>query len=204
LCPRKCLISPDDCGFCKARYNEAGILKTAIWGKLIMPSIEPIETEAVYHYWPGAKILSIGNLGCNLECAFCQNWESSDIENIVHDDVYYYTPEQIIDLAKTLNVNVISFAYNDPAIWVEYVMETAQLAKANSIKTLYKSAGYNNADVIKRLTEVIDIFSMSIKTINPVTFSKISKGILEPVLEGVKIIHASGRHLEVSNLIVIS
>lgn len=202
LCPRNCLIKKGDVGFCRARYNKNGSLMTAIWGKLLMPSLEPIETEAVFHFWPGAKILSIGNLGCNLRCDFCQNWESSDIRNLSSEHVKYYMPEEIVRLAEALGVRVISFTYNDPAIWFEYVYETAEMARKKGLKTLFKSAAFISEEVAEQLTEVIDIFSISLKTVNPETFSRISKGILQPVLDAIQAFHRSPSHLEISHLVV--
>jgi pyruvate formate lyase activating enzyme len=202
ICPRNCIIKNGNFGFCKTRINDNGVLKTAIWGKQLTPSIEPIETEAVFHFWPGAKILSLGNLGCNLSCDFCQNWESSDISNLKPEYVNFQTPEQIITLAKTLGIKVIAFTYNDPAIWFEFVYETAKLANDNGIKTLYKSAAFTMPAIAKKLTEVIDIFSISLKAMNPKTFLHMSKGRLGNVLDAIKIFYASGKHLELSNLIV--
>jgi pyruvate formate lyase activating enzyme len=175
---------------------------TAIYGKSLVPSIEPIETEAIFHFWPGAKILSIGNLGCNLSCAFCQNWESSDIANLSPEHVRHNTPKELVTLAETLGIKVISFTYNDPVIWFEHVYETARMAKKKAIKTLFKSAAFISEAAARRLTEVIDVFSISLKTIDPTTFTQISKGILSPVLEAIKIFHRSPRHLEISNLVV--
>lgn len=202
LCPRNCMIKSGNLGFCKSRFNNDGILQTAIWGKLLTPSIEPIETEAVFHYMPGEKILSIGNLGCNLECDFCQNWESSNLENLSPKFVKNYSPEDVIELAKALGIKIVSFTYNDPAIWFEFVYKTSKLAKENGLKTLFKSAGYLSAQAAKKLTEVIDVFSISLKSINPKTFTKMSKGTLGPVLEAIKIFHKCDSHLEISNLIV--
>jgi pyruvate formate lyase activating enzyme len=202
LCPRKCILKPDNFGFCNSRYNLNGTLKTAIWGKMLTPSIEPIETEAVFHFWPGAKILSLGNIGCNLECDFCQNWESSNLQNLRQKFVRYYTSEEIIKLAKTMGIKVISFTYNDPAIWFEFVYETAKLARQNGIKTLFKSAGFISTQPAEYLTKVIDIFSISIKSINPQTFKSMSKGNLDDVLEATKIFYKSKKHLEISNLVV--
>lgn len=202
LCPRSCRIDSEGFGFCRARFNDGGALKTAIWGKLLLPGIEPIETEAVFHYWPGARILSIGNLGCNLSCDFCQNWETSDMAMISKESVHFQTPQQIIDMCKSLGIQVLSFTYNDPAVWFEFVYDTAKIAQKAGIKTVFKSAGFLSAGAIQKLIEVIDVFSLSLKTINPKTFSRMSKGVLEPVLEGIKLVHKSKRHLKVSNLIV--
>lgn len=202
LCPRYCFIQPGNFGFCNSRYNLNGKLKTAIWGKMLTPSIEPIETEAVFHYWPGSKILSLGNLGCNLKCDFCQNWESSNMKNLSQKFVKYYKPEEVIAIAKAMDIKVISFTYNDPAIWFEYVYETARIAHKNEIKTLFKSAGFISNPVARYLTKVIDIFSISLKSINSATFKNMSKGKLNNVLEATEIFYRSGKHLEISNLVV--
>ena len=202
LCPRNCLINPDRFGFCKTRYNDHGILKTAIWGKLLTPTIEPIENEAIYHYWPGSKILSLGNLGCNLNCDFCQNWESSNLLHLEEKYITYKSPGEIITLALHLGIETISFTYNDPVLWFEFVYETSRLAHKNGLKTLFKSAGFMSEQVARKLTEVIDIFSISLKSINPKTFKLISRGTLGPVLKAISIFHKSLSHLEISNLVV--
>lgn len=202
LCPRQCRIGQGKVGFCKARYNDGGILKTAIYGKLLTPSIEPIETEAVFHFWPGTKILSVGNLGCNLRCDFCQNWESSNLDNLSPLHVKTHTPESVVRLARNLGAHVISFTYNDPVIWIEFLEETAKIAKDSGIATLFKSAGFMTSPVARRLCSLIDIFSISLKSINPETFKRMSGGTLDPVLEALQIFYKSGRHLEISNLIV--
>ncbi|MCP4745630.1 MAG: AmmeMemoRadiSam system radical SAM enzyme [Desulfobacteraceae bacterium] len=202
LCPRDCTILPGNFGFCKSRYNQNGVLKTAIWGKMLTPSVEPIETEAVFHYWPGAKILSLGNLGCNLECDFCQNWESSDMRNLSEEFIRYFTPTEIVDLAKKMDIKIISFTYNDPIIWFEYVYETAKLAHQSGIKTLFKSAGFISPQAAKYLTKVIDIFSISLKSIDEETFKSMSKGNVNDVLEAIKIFYKSNKHLEISNLVI--
>ena len=201
-CPRGCVLSPDQFGTCFSRYNFGGALKTLIWGKMLLPSIEPIETEAVFHYWPGAKILSLGNIGCNLACAFCQNWETSSMLRVDPRHIVRRTPEQVVELAQAVGVNVISYTYNDPAIWFEFIRDVSRLAHNVGIKTLFKSAGYVSSKTAHALTEFIDIFSISLKTINPTTFRKASTGRLVHVLNAIKTFYESGRHLEISNLIV--
>ena len=55
---------------------------------------------------------------------------------------------------------------------------------------------------MKELIEVIDIFSVSLKGMDPIMYKKYTKGELEPVLERIKLIGESHRHLEISQLIV--
>lgn len=203
LCPRRCLIDEGSTGFCKVRMNQKGILRALSYGKTVHISEELIETEAVFHFEPGSRILSLGNVGCNLSCVYCQNWKFSQIEHVDDEDIFDYTPEQIVQMALERNIKIISWTYNDPAIWFEFVMDTAKLARRHGIYNLFKSALFLNPEAIKALMEVIDIFSISIKSLNPEFYRNLAHGWMRPVLEGTKQIFNSHRHhIEISNLIV--
>lgn len=202
LCPRHCTLKEGQSGFCGVRGNRGGKLYTFNYGKMVRPTIETIETEAVYHYSPGAKILSLGNIGCMMNCKFCQNWETSQVKYVKDRDVYKYSPRQIIDLAKSNQVDFISWTYNDPVVWHEFVLDTAKLAKKEGIKNLYKSALYIETEPLKELIDLMDIFSISLKSMSSEFYHKYTKGKLDPVLKGIKNIYESGKHLELSRLVV--
>ena len=55
------------------RENEAGILKTLVYGKLVARHIDPIEKKPLFHFLPGSLSFSIATVGCNFRCRFCQN-----------------------------------------------------------------------------------------------------------------------------------
>jgi pyruvate formate lyase activating enzyme len=202
LCPRHCKRAPGKFGFCGVRGNVNNEYHTFNYGRTVSPTIETIETEAVNHYRPGARILSLGNIGCMMNCNFCQNWTTSQVKFLDDKNVFEYTPEQIIDIAKKNNIEILSWTYNDPVVWHEFVLDTAYLAKKAGIKNLYKSALYIELEPLKELIDVIDIFSISSKSISEKYYRKYTKGTLGPVMEGIKEIHKSGKHLEISRLIV--
>lgn len=202
LCPRQCKTQPGQDGFCKVRGNLNGELFTYNYGRSVACAMESIEAEAVFHYRPSSRILSMGNIGCMLACDFCQNWQTSIVDNLNIMNVQYYTPEEVIRIAKLNEIDIISWTYNDPVVWHEFVLETSRLARAEGIKTLYKSALYINREPLEELIEEIDIFSISIKSMSEDFYKRITKGRLGPILDGTKLIHGSGRHLEISNLLV--
>ena len=202
LCPRHCSLKPEQLGFCRVRGNEAGQLLTYNYGKSVDATIETIETEAIYHYMPGAKIVSMGNVGCMMGCSFCQNWQTSQMKHLNVKNVKDYTPEEVVQLAIDHEIPIISWTYNDPVVWHEFVLETSRLAKEKGIKTLYKSALYIEEKPLAELIEVIDIFSISLKTMSDEVYRKVTKGRLEPVLRGIKQIYDSDKHLEISQLVV--
>lgn len=202
LSPRHCTLRLGQRGFCRVRGNEGGRLVTYNYGKGLLPTEETIETEAVYHYAPGEPILSLGNLGCSLNCDYCHNWSTSQAKHVDDSYVHKYSPEEVVATALRLGIRVLSWTYDDPVVWHEFVLETARLGRAAGLVNLYKSAFFIDPGAVAELTEVIDIFSVSLKTLDPATYKKLTKGWLEPVLESTRVAFKSGRHVEVSALMV--
>ncbi|MEO6702191.1 MAG: AmmeMemoRadiSam system radical SAM enzyme [Jatrophihabitantaceae bacterium] len=202
LSPRNCRIRPGQHGFCMVRANRDGRLVSLNYGRSVHATEETIETEAVFHFEPGARILSMGNIGCMLNCDYCHNWKTSQARFVEDKDVYYYTPEEVVDIAVRHGIRVLSWTYNDPVVWHEFVVETARLAQQQGITNLYKSAFFISSEAIEELIPVIDIFSISIKSMDPKYYRKITKGWIEPVLEGTEQVYKAGKHVEVSTLMV--
>jgi pyruvate formate lyase activating enzyme len=67
---------------------------------------------------------------------------------------------------------------------------------------LYKSAFYITEEAVDELLPYIDIFSISIKAIDPEYYRKFTKGRWEPVLAATKQVHKAGKHVEVSTLMI--
>jgi pyruvate formate lyase activating enzyme len=202
LCPRHCNLRDGQMGFCLVRGNNGNELHTYNYGRSVQATVECIETEAINHYQPGARILSMGNIGCMMSCTFCQNWQTSQIKHLDQRNVKIYTPQEVVDLALSNNIGIISWTYNDPVVWQEFVVDTSRLARKHGIRTLYKSALYIEREPLDELIELIDIFSISLKSMNPEMYRKHTKGTLEPVLRAIRQIYDSGRHLEISQLVV--
>lgn len=205
LSPRQCKIPEGGLGFCGVRYNQGGRLMTLNYGKSVPITEERIESEAVYHYAPGARILSLGNIGCMLKCDFCQNWQTSQARLVREQDIARYTPEEVVDYAVRHGIGILSWTYNDPVVWHEFVMDTARLGRQAGLKNLYKSAFAIGPQAIDELLEVMDIFSISLKSMDAGYYRKFTRGEMQPVLDGIRQVYqarsgGSGPHLEISNL----
>jgi pyruvate formate lyase activating enzyme len=202
LSPRGCRLREGQHGFCGVRRNVGGRLRTLNYGKSTRATQEFVETEALYHFAPGAPILSMGNVGCMMSCDYCHNWQTSQARHVRDADVHTYTPEQVVELCLERRIPIISWTYNDPVVWHEFVMDTSRLAHRHGLLTLYKSAFYISTEAARELTEVIDVFSLSLKSMDPAFYRRLTKGTLPPVLEATEVVARSGRHLEISNLLV--
>lgn len=203
LCPRFCHIEAGKFGNCRARRNRNGILTTEVYSKLAAMNSDPIEKKPLYHYHPGKEILSVGTTGCNMHCVFCQNFNLSQCDLRQPVSVKNVSPEELAahSLKKKKNIGV-AFTYNEPTVNFEYMVKAAELVKQNNQKTVMVSNGYINPEPLKILIETIDAFNIDLKAFDEAFYKKHSKATLEPVIETIRTISQSGKHLEITNLVI--
>jgi len=205
LCPRNCVIESGKYGNCNARRNRSGLLISEVFGKISALNFDPIEKKPLYHFYPGSEILSIGTTGCNLHCIFCQNFSISQCDGVQHVDISNYSPIEIeLKSLKTKRNIGVAFTYNEPIVNFEFVLETSTLVKRNSQKTVLVSNGYINQKPLNQFIDVIDAFNIDLKGFSTNFYQKYTKATLEPVKQSIKSIAQSGKHLELTNLIIPS
>jgi pyruvate formate lyase activating enzyme len=203
LCPWNCILKPGQTGNCKVRSNESGILVTHVFNKIAAFGIDPIEKKPLYHFYPGKNIFSIGEVGCNLHCNFCQNHRISQCFAEEFTGFQEITAEQLVAKALKTPQNIgIAYTYNEPFTFYEFMFETAKLAHENGLKNVVVSNGYINPEPLKYLLPLIDAFNIDLKAFTEEFYRKQTKGKLEPVLETLQIIAKSKAHLEITNLII--
>ncbi|MCK5536687.1 MAG: AmmeMemoRadiSam system radical SAM enzyme [Bacteroidales bacterium] len=202
LCPHICILKENQTGLCNVRKNENGLLVSQNYGLVSALHIDPIEKKPIYHYFPGSEILSVGSIGCNLFCKFCQNWEISHPENNAFFK-HRLSPEALIEKALVNKNNIgIAYTYNEPIVYYEYVYDSARLAKQAGLKNIMVSNGYIKPEPLKKLLPNIDAFNIDLKAFTEEFYRKVTKSKLNPVLESLKIIHNAGKHLEITTLII--
>lgn len=203
LCPHNCIIKNGNKGVCLVRTNIDGILYADNYAKIIALNLDPIEKKPLYNFYPGSKILSVGSNGCNLKCSFCQNYDISQSGIDFNNSYINFTPEQLVDFALKKSNNIgIAYTYNEPTIWFEFVLDTAKIANKKGLKNVMVTNGYINQEPLNELIYYIDAFNVDIKGFNNNFYKKNTGAKLEPVLNTIKNIYKSGKHLELTNLVV--
>lgn len=204
LCPQNCHIRPGKVGICRVRKNVDGILCTLNYGQYSSMALDPTEKKPLYHFYPGSFLLSVGTVGCNLRCGFCQNWTiSQNVETPTRDA----RPEDIVRVAarareedpRTVGV---AYTYNEPFMWYEFVYDTAKLAREKGLLNVLVTNGFVNEQPLRDLLQFIDAMNIDVKGFTDEYYKKICHGRLDPVLRSVEISHKMGCHVEVTTLIV--
>ncbi len=201
LCPKGCIIKDGERGDCRARLNINGILYTLNYEKITSIAYDPIEKKPLYHFLPGAHILSIGTFGCNFYCPFCQNWEISQAtERDV--PVRHLSVEDLVAYAREYNSCGVAFTYNEPSIWFEYIKDAAPLIKDKGLKVVLVTNGYINPIPQKEILPYIDAMNIDLKAFTDDFYIKYTGGHLLPVLNSIERAKSSGIHVEITNLLI--
>ena len=201
LCPHHCLIKPGKRGICGVRENTGGEINLVTAGILSGVAIDPIEKKPLYNFFPGSVILSVGSYGCNLRCDFCQNYHIS--QTVPTGKSRRISPEELVRQAYSIEGNLgIAYTYNEPAIWFEYVVECARLASGKGLRNVLVTNGYINPGPLNELTGLTDAFNIDLKAFSDDFYRRFTGATLKPVLEAIKTVASSGRHLEITTLIL--
>jgi pyruvate formate lyase activating enzyme len=200
LCPWHCHIGPDQVGRCGVRQNVDGALHTLNYAEVTSLALDPIEKKPLYHFHPGAAILSMGTFGCNLSCGFCQNWQISQ----QRAPSRVVTPSEAVELAKSYvpegNLG-LAYTYNEPFIWYEYLRETAPLIKEAGLVNVLVTNGIVEAEPLEALLPFIDAMNVDIKSMSEKFYLQHCKGQALPARQTVE--RAFGRtHVEITNLLI--
>jgi pyruvate formate lyase activating enzyme len=200
-CARYCVIPSGSHGFCFVRKNEGGKLELLSYGRAAAVQVDPVEKKPLSHYRPGSRVFSIGTVGCNWRCQYCQNAEISQ-EQVVSGRAL--SPEDAVRWAERLDCQGITFTYNEPTIFIEYALDVMALAKQRGLFANFVTNGYMTPEAVELLGPHLDAVSVDFKGSGEAGFMRkyiTAKGPA-PILETMVDLQRRGVHVEVTDLIV--
>ncbi|KAJ5074596.1 flavodoxin family protein [Anaeramoeba ignava] len=206
-CYRRCVIANGKTGECGVRKNRNGELFLEVYGYGKSVHVDPIEKKPLRHFYPSSFAYSIGSIGCNFTCSFCQNWKTSmatrqgiDIEDL--DIGKKLSPEQIVKNCIKENCKSIAYTYNEPTIFAEYIYDTAKLAHKKGIKNVMVSNGYMSPETIELLSPYIDGINIDLKAFTNEFYQNLSGVRLSPVLRNIERWYRLGVWVELTTLVI--
>ncbi len=201
LCFRSCTIREGKRGFCRNRENQDGTLYSLAYG-LVTLQHDPIEKEPMYHNLPGSTILCSGSASCNFRCRFCHNWHLSQrtIEELA-PNLLQLTPATVVAEASKRGAG-LSFTYNEPTVFYEFMYDVAKLGAAKGINTIFHTNGGMQKEPMKKLLLHMKGVTVDLKGFTADYYRNVSFAKMTPVLETLKLIKEQGRWLEIVNLVV--
>lgn len=200
LCGHYCNIKVGQVGICKVNKNTGEKIECLVYGYPNAINIDPIEKKPLYHFLPKTKTFSIGTVGCNFHCSFCQNWQLSQSDN--YQTKEYYSPQDIVKLSIDHDCKSISYTYNEPTIFFPYIQDIATLAHQNGLKNIMVTNGFESEEVSQKMVGLIDAVNVDLKSFDEKYYKKNLGGKLDRILENLKYYVKNGIHTEITTLIV--
>lgn len=200
-CAHRCTFEDGKTGICGMRKNIAGKLFLMVYGKIAAENIDSIEKKPLFHLLPASKAYSIGTVGCNFSCSFCQNFDISQKKIALGED---RSPEQIIKAAKENNCKSIAYTYNEPTIWIEFAIDVAKLAKKNKLKNVYVTNGYFTPETLNYLkkNKLVDALNIDLKGTKEF-YPKNCGGLFSEVVKTIKLANKLKIWTEVTTLLIL-
>lgn len=203
VCNYRCIIAPDRRGICGVRENRGGKLYSLVYGKAVSVAVDPIEKKPLYRFLPGTPVYSFATVGCNLRCAWCQNWEISQDPKpnrpIAGEDI---SPREHVQQAIDYGCPSIAYTYTEPTIFVEYALDTMKLARKKGLKNVWVTNGFMTKETLDEIIPYLDAANVDLKGPNGGVYQKYIGGNVEPVMENLKYLYDKGIHLEVTTLVI--
>jgi pyruvate formate lyase activating enzyme len=201
-CGHCCPLPEGAVGVCKVRFNEGGRLLVP-WGYVGGVQCDPIEKKPFFHAYPGALAYSFGMLGCDLHCAYCQNWVTSQAlrDPSAIAPPRGASPEYLVRDALRQGARVIVSTYNEPLITSEWAVGIFKEAKAAGLVTGFVSNGNGTPEVIEYLRPWVDLYKVDLKSFDDRHYRQLG-GRLEPILDTIRRLHALDFWVEIVTLLI--
>ncbi len=205
-CEHWCAIQPGDTGKCNVRLNQDGQLISLVYGWAAAAHVDPVEKKPLFHFLPGRSIFSIGTLGCNFHCSFCQNWNISQPGQLVREKSRlgsYLPPTDIVEICRQRDIPMIAYTYNEPTVFFEYSFDTAKLAVEAGIRNVYVSNGFLTLSAIDTISPYLHAINVDLKAFSNHFYRETCNGRLEPILRNIEyMVTQTSIWVEVTTLVV--
>lgn len=199
LCRRRCLIAPDRVGACRVRLNEAGRLVLPFAGLASAVAVDPIEKKPLYHFLPGSRVLSVGYLGCNMRCPFCQN---HGISQSVDSPTEAVSPRGLVEAARRASCPSIAHTYSEPLVHAEFVAACMEEARAAGLFNVLVTNGQAQAEAARDVLGLCDAANVDLKAWDRSFYSGELGGDLDETLDFIRIAFGLGVRVEVTTLVI--
>jgi pyruvate formate lyase activating enzyme len=205
LCPRFCVIHSGSFGACRVRGNKGGNGFIPYYGCVTALAADPIEKKPLYHFRPGSTILSIGFLGCNFQCPFCQNWHISQTNEA---PARHMPPGDIVSAALHADNAAIAYTYSEPLVHIEYLLDCMALARRHGIANVLVTNGCINNDAAQEVLALTDAANIDLKCFSRETYANVlgsgasCGNFLQTTLQFIRLAREKNVHVEITTLVV--
>jgi pyruvate formate lyase activating enzyme len=205
-CEHFCAIEPGGMGKCGVRRNYDGALYLVVYGEAAALHVDPVEKKPLFHFLPTQPILSLGTVGCNFQCQFCQNWHISQMGHLADPERpsgQEVLPADLVATCRHRSIPMLAYTYNEPTVFFEYAYDTARLAHAHGIRNVFVSSGFESLAALERIEPYLDAINVDLKSFRNQFYREVCGTRLKPVLRNIEhIVRRARTWIEITTLLI--
>jgi pyruvate formate lyase activating enzyme len=172
---------------------------TLNYGRVASAAVDPVEKKPLYHWNPGTSILSLGTVGCSMDCPFCQNWLMAGWDSGV--SFSSMEPEDVVLMAEKTGSRSVAFTYNEPFVWFEFILDASRALRKEGMAVVLVSNGMVLPEPLCTLLPFISAVNVDLKAFSPEAYHFLG-GDLTVVQNTLRTLISGGIHVEVTFLLV--
>lgn len=199
LCHHRCRIRSGSSGGCRVRRNDGGRLVLPFFGFASALSADPVEKKPLYHFMPGSSTYSVGYVGCNLYCPFCQNFSISQSTEAPATRI---DPAFLVRAARGSGCLSIAHTYSEPVVHAEFVEAAMKAARVAGLRNVLVTNGCAAPDAAMALLSLCDAVNVDLKSWDDSFYRSELGGDLETVKAFIETAFRSGVHVEATTLVI--
>ncbi len=204
LCRHDCVIKDGRRGICNVRENREGVLHTLVYDRIIARHVDPIEKKPLFHFFPGTLAYSLGTVGCNFRCRFCQNSDIAHMPTEHNGRIMgnRATPDGMVSEALQSGCKSIAYTYNEPTVFFELALDTAKLAHQKGLKNIFVTNGYMSEQALETICPYLDAANVDLKAFTEDFYKEQCSARLAPVMETLRQMKSLDIFVEVTTLLI--
>jgi pyruvate formate lyase activating enzyme len=113
----------------------------------------------------------------------------------------YVEPSVVVEEALKAGAESISYTYTEPAVFYEYALDVASLAREAGLKNVFVSNGYMTEGAIRKIAPLLDAVNVDLKG-DDQFYRKVCGAKQQPVKECISLLFTLGVWVEVTTLLI--
>lgn len=181
-CQWRCTLADAEWGKCQVRHGSEEGIVAANYSLISAAGVGPIETHRLWHFFPDSLALAIGSWGY----AFPADQARNQYAKIPEDEAKRRSldPERVASFALERLCRGVIWAYSEPAVSYDYLLDVLQLSRASSRYTAMVTSGFMTLDALDGIGHYLDGISLDLRAFDDAAYERLTgvsdwRGILD-------------------------
>lgn len=140
--------------------------------------------------------------GCPLRCQYCHNPDSWNVNDYKTQQSPQDLLQEVLRYRAFIKKGGVTVTGGEPLLQAEFIKEFFQLCQQEGIHTALDTSGFVFNEQVKKALEYVDLVLLDIKSINPITYQKLTGVSLDNTLAMAKYLSEIDKAMWVRHVLI--